>query len=119
MKIMDTVSCWIWHSTQSLVRDHVDSFSRALVKQSFSIHLHVLTSNASVQMGPSSNVPGISEDADYTNTADLCSNPVYAFNKGYELSFTLDMTTSPPLISNWADTDNWIGTDTAKGIIWV
>ena len=29
-----------------------------------------------VMIGPSTNVPGVSMDADLTNTADLCSNPV-------------------------------------------
>ena len=34
--------------------------------------------------------PGVSEDADWTNTADLCSNPVYALNNQYEMSFTVE-----------------------------
>ena len=48
-----------------------------------------------VQIGPKTNVPGVTENADYTNTADICSNPVWALNHQYELSFVLDMTSSP------------------------
>ena len=35
-----------------------------------------------VQFGPSTNIPGLEEDERYTNTADLCSNPVWALNNG-------------------------------------
>ena len=48
-----------------------------------------------VQIGPDSNIPGVTENADYTNTADICSNPVWALNHKYELSFVLNMTSSP------------------------
>ena len=48
-----------------------------------------------VQIGPATNVPGVSESSNYTNTADLCSNPVWALNNKYELSFVLNMTSSP------------------------
>ena len=67
-----------------------------------------------VQIGPSNNTPGVSEDVDYTNTADICSNPVFALNNQYEMSYTLNMTVSPPVISDYANTDNWIGTSISK-----
>ena len=52
-----------------------------------------------VQIGPATNVPGVSETSDYTNTADLCSNPVWALNNKYELSFVLNITSSPTVCS--------------------
>lgn len=52
-----------------------------------------------VQIGPKSNVPGVTENTDWTNTADLCSNPVWALNNKYELSFVLDMFSSPTVCS--------------------
>ena len=63
---------------------------------------------------PSDDVPGSDETCDFGVTADVCSNPVFALNKGYALSHELDEWASPPVITGYADTDNWIGTNKAK-----
>ena len=48
-----------------------------------------------IQIGPRSNVTWGREDSNYTNTADICSNPVFALNNQYELSFVVNMTSDP------------------------
>eukprot|EP01083_Nonionella_stella_P117811 351457_1 len=55
---------------------------------------------------PSTDIPG-SETAQYAITADICSNPVFALNNGYELSWTLDTATSN-IIGVTSD-QYWIG----------
>ena len=90
-----------------------------------------------VQIGPRNGVPWGAEDNDYTGTADICSNPVFALNNQYELSHVLDTTSDPTVcVIMWchffplnsfsfitifhdqvtldnADTSNWIGTTCA------
>ena len=66
-----------------------------------------------VKILPSSDIPGQSETAEYTVMADLCSNPIYALNNGYTMSFTLNETSDPPVITGYADTSNWIGDNAA------
>merc|ERR1711929_64865 len=39
-----------------------------------------------VKIMPSGEIPGQSETASYTVMADLCSNPIYALNRGYTMS---------------------------------
>ena len=48
-----------------------------------------------VQIGPKSDVPRVTIDDDYTNTADICSNPVWALNHKYELGYVLNTGSSP------------------------
>ena len=67
-----------------------------------------------VKLLPSTDTPGSNENSNYTVKADICSNPVYALNTGYEISYVLDESTSPPVITGQADLNNWIGTSTAK-----
>eukprot|EP01083_Nonionella_stella_P065221 170694_1 len=64
-----------------------------------------------VKILPSSDVPG-AENTEYAVTADVCSNPIYALNNGYELTHTLDLATS--LISGFTDLNYWIGSSNAK-----
>jgi len=71
------------------------------------------SSAITVKILPSTDVPGHSETSAYAVTAKLCSNPVYAFNSGYAMSWVVDQTTDPPLITGLADTDNWIGDNAA------
>ena len=66
-------------------------------------------SAVTVKIMPSTDIPGVSETAAYTVKADLCSNPVYALNRGYTMSWVLDETTDPPVVAGLADTTNWIG----------
>eukprot|EP01083_Nonionella_stella_P154771 499143_1 len=40
-----------------------------------------------VKILPSTDIPG-DETIEYAVKADICSNPIYALNNGYELSFT-------------------------------
>ncbi len=58
---------------------------------------------------PSTDVPGQSETASYAVMAELCSNPIYALNRGYTMSWTVDETSQPPVVTGLATTDNWIG----------
>eukprot|EP01083_Nonionella_stella_P091790 256698_1 len=64
-----------------------------------------------VKVLPSTDIPGQSETPDVALMADLCSNPIYALNNGYEMSFTVNE--SLHLVAG-ADTNNWIGTTVAK-----
>jgi len=57
-----------------------------------------------VKIMPSGETPGQNETASYTVMADLCSNPIYALNRGYTMSWQLDETTDPPVITGYADT---------------
>eukprot|EP01084_Bolivina_argentea_P311234 538702_1 len=55
-----------------------------------------------------------SNDLPYTQfalKAKLCSNPIYALNNGYELSYTLNTTTSH--VEGYGSDDYWIGSLTA------
>ena len=70
--------------------------------------LDIVRYAVTIQIGPSTNIPGVSETDDYTFTADLCSNPMYAVNRGYEPSFTVNTSTSPPEAIGYADVSNWI-----------
>eukprot|EP01083_Nonionella_stella_P092119 257764_1 len=66
-----------------------------------------------VKILPSSDIPGSeSETTEYAVKSDICSNPIYALNNGYELSFTLDLTTS--FVTGFTDLNNWIGSNNAK-----
>ena len=63
---------------------------------------------------PSTDIPGepLTEQSDqYGVMADLCSNPIYALNNGYMMAFTVDETSSPPVLTGYGNTDNWIGTN--------
>ena len=58
---------------------------------------------------------------DYKVTANVCSNPIYALNNGYELSYTLNKRSSPLSstasnndIIDFVNPDDWIGTYHAK-----
>ena len=66
-----------------------------------------------VKILPSTDIPGQNETADYAVMADLCSNPIFALNNGYSLSYTL----SESFEASLADTDNWIG-DNADSLLW-
>lgn len=66
-----------------------------------------------VQIGPIDNEPGVTENANWTVTADICSNPVFALNNQYEVSFELNMTSDPTVITDYANVDYWIGTTKA------
>ena len=72
-------------------------------------------SAVTVKIMPSTDIPGVSETAAYTVMADLCSNPIYALNRGYTMSWILDETTDPPVIAGVADTSNWIG---SRSMMW-
>ena len=72
-------------------------------------------SAVTVKIMPSTDIPGVSETAAYTMKADFCSNPVYALNRGYTLSWVVDETTDPPVVIDYADEGNWIG---ATDLIW-
>merc|ERR1719283_711406 len=66
-----------------------------------------------VKILPSTDIPGHSETAYYAMMADLCSNPIFALNNGYSLSFTLDENFVP----SKADPGNWIG-DNVDAFLW-
>eukprot|EP01084_Bolivina_argentea_P252528 423888_1 len=51
----------------------------------YAITIKILTGN---------DIPGSIENQFYAVTADICSNPIYALNNGYELSYTLNITDS-------------------------
>eukprot|EP01084_Bolivina_argentea_P103803 185911_1 len=57
-------------------------------------------------------IPGITENNQYALTTDICSNPVFALNYGYELSYVLDENTFAR--NSYSDLNNWIGTSDAK-----
>eukprot|EP01084_Bolivina_argentea_P231894 390954_1 len=57
-------------------------------------------------------IPGVTENTAYAVKSDICSNPIYALNNGYELSYTLDITNS--FVTGLSNLNNWIGTTTAK-----
>jgi len=59
-----------------------------------------------VKILPSTDIPGKSETADYALTANLCSNPIFALNRGFMMSYSVG---SDWKVSGTADTDNWIG----------
>eukprot|EP01084_Bolivina_argentea_P176063 304743_1 len=66
-----------------------------------------------VKFLPSSDIPdGVNENIEYAVKAHICSNPIYALNNGYQLSWTLNITTS--LIIGYANIGNWIGAVEAK-----
>lgn len=71
--------------------------------------MELAQSAVTVKIMPSMDIPGINETAAYTVKADLCSNPVYALNHGYSMSFTVSETSDPPVITGLGDTNNWIG----------
>ena len=79
--------------------------------------MHIAQQAITAQIGPSSNIPGFMMTVDDTMTADLCSNPIFALNNGYEMSYHLDMSTSPPVIAGYSDSNDWIGTDIAKDLL--
>ena len=79
--------------------------------------LNLLPYAVTVKILPSSDIPGQNETAAYTVMADLCSNPIYALNNGYTMSYSLDETSDPPVITGYADTSNWIG-DNAHSLMW-
>ena len=66
-----------------------------------------------VKILPSTDIPGHSETAYYAMMADLCSNPIFALNNGYSLSFTLDENFVP----SPSDPGNWIG-DNVDEFLW-
>ena len=66
-----------------------------------------------VKILPSTDIPGHSETAKYALMADLCSNPIFALNNGYSLSYTLD----EDFTASKADPNNWIG-DSASTLMW-
>ena len=68
-----------------------------------------------VKILPSTDIPGQSEDATYAVMADLCSNPIYALNHGYSMSYVVDEDFT---VTSLSDTSNWIGTDAALGLMW-
>ena len=47
--------------------------------------------------------------------ADLCSNPIYALNNGYIMSWTVSESSDPPVITDYTNTDYWIG---ATDLMW-
>ena len=97
----------------------IKGFNPLIYHNAYSLsELIVLAEQAiTVQIGPSSNIPGVTMDSDYTNTADLCSSPIFALNNGYEMSYHLNMSTTPPVISGYSDLNDWIGTNTSKSIL--
>merc|ERR1711937_483939 len=74
-------------------------------------------SAVTVKFLASTDIPGQSETAEYAVMADYCSNPIYALNNGYGMSWTVDETSNPPVITGPADTNNWIG-DRADHWMW-
>eukprot|EP01083_Nonionella_stella_P300996 1030384_1 len=64
-----------------------------------------------VKILPSDDIPGSNENGEYAVTADICSNPMFAFNNGYELSWTVDMVTS--LVTGATNSLYWIGSENA------
>ena len=72
-------------------------------------------SAVTVKIMPSTDIPGVNETAAYTMKADLCSNPIYALNRGYTMSWVVNETTDPPVVAGVADTANWIG---ATDLLW-
>ena len=65
-----------------------------------------------VKILPTGNIPGVSENANFSVKADICSNPVFALNHGYEFSFKLDLLTELIIDdSSWYD---WIGPQIAQ-----
>eukprot|EP01083_Nonionella_stella_P227374 806788_1 len=60
---------------------------------------------------PSTDTPGSSETTAYAVTADLCSNPVFALNNGYEMSYALDLSNAQ--ITSYGDINDWIGDSVA------
>ena len=66
-----------------------------------------------VKILPSSDIPGQNETAAYTVMADLCSNPIYALNNGYSMSFTVNETSDTPVVIDYANISNWIGDNAA------
>ena len=79
--------------------------------------IHLAQYAVTVKIMPSSDVPGLSETANYAVMADRCSNPIFALNYGYTMSWTVEES-SAPVITGLANMDNWIGTDTAKSLMW-
>jgi len=71
-----------------------------------------------VKILPSTDIPGINETADFAVTANLCSNPIYALNNGYSMSYSVDESSSPPLVTGTANVGNWIGSDAAIDLMW-
>ena len=57
-------------------------------------------------------IPGEMENSEYSVTADLCSNVVFALNKGYELSYPIHLETHQ--ITGYSNLQQWIGTTKAK-----
>lgn len=62
-----------------------------------------------VKFLPSTDIPGQNETVAYSVMADLCSNPVYALNNGYTMSYKVDENSSPPVVTGYTDTGYWIG----------
>eukprot|EP01084_Bolivina_argentea_P029036 53913_1 len=52
-------------------------------------------------------IPGFNENSEYAVKADICSNPVYALNNGFEMSYTLNTTNSQ--VIGMTNINNWIG----------
>ena len=76
--------------------------------------IHLAKYAVTVKFLPSTDVLGVNETANYSIMADLCSNPIYALNNGYSMSWTVDEVNGSMIITNLSDTDNWIGVNDAK-----
>ena len=65
-----------------------------------------------VKILPTGNIPGVNENVNFSVKADICSNPVFALNHGYEFSFKLDLLTE--LIIDDSVYTDWIGSQIAQ-----
>lgn len=72
-----------------------------------------LVQNAiTVKILPSGDIPGETENEEYALSTVMCSNPIYALNRGYEMTYRyqVDQATANPIVIGYADEVNWKGT---------
>eukprot|EP01084_Bolivina_argentea_P035042 64979_1 len=74
--------------------------------------ISILKYAVTIKLLPSSDIPGQIENNNFALTADICSDPIWAINNGYEMSFILDKTTAS--VIGYSNINNWFGTSTAK-----
>jgi len=130
MELMSTVADTEWEATSTETFDGVNmeigwiQYSHCmegdnanLYNQDYSMGdlIEMAETAITVKIMPSGEIPGQSETASYTVMADLCSNPIYALNRGYTMSWQVDETSDPPVVTGVADTNNWIG---ATNLMW-
>ena len=87
-------------SQNALIFDNIDYINN--------ISVYAIT----VKILPTGEIPGVHENINFSVKAAICSNPIFAFNAGYELTYELNV--SSELIidnSSWYD---WIGTDKVR-----